>query len=145
MLTGAEIKELRKKKGYTQEQLATIVGVTRSSVYAWERGTYAPEGKNAVALANALGIDVTLLMPIKQEESYLLQRMGRVNRHRYEMQRDGTLVPVQPHPLEEFLEVHPDLEVWFRRHATSHEGQERLAKLMSDLIERWDAEEKSGE
>lgn len=141
MLTGAEIKELRKKKGYTQEQLAAIVGVTRSSVYAWERGTYAPEGKNAVALADALGVDVTLLMPIQQEGPCLLQRMGRVHRHRYEMRDDGTLVPVQLHPLEQFLEDRPDLEIWFRQQAMSCEGQERLTKLLSDLIDRWDAEE----
>ncbi|MDP3965146.1 MAG: helix-turn-helix transcriptional regulator [bacterium] len=36
------LRELRKKKGSTQEQLATELGVTRQTVISIERGEYIP-------------------------------------------------------------------------------------------------------
>ncbi len=61
MISGAEIKQLRKKNNLTQAALAEMVGVSRAAVYDWERGAYSPDGKNAEKLARALGIPVSLL------------------------------------------------------------------------------------
>ena len=35
---GERIRDLRKKAGLTQEQLAEILGVTAGAVYKWESG-----------------------------------------------------------------------------------------------------------
>ncbi len=46
------IKKLREKQGYTQTELAKMLGVTRSCVNAWEMGISVPS-----AVASAVGAD----------------------------------------------------------------------------------------
>ena len=36
------LKELRTEKGYTQKQLAELIGTTDDSVFAWEKGRSQP-------------------------------------------------------------------------------------------------------
>ena len=44
MATTAErIKQLRKKKGISQSQLAEVIGVKNNTVSTWERGTRKPD------------------------------------------------------------------------------------------------------
>ena len=40
---GRNIGELRKKKGVTQEELATFIGDTKASVTKWENGQSMPD------------------------------------------------------------------------------------------------------
>lgn len=49
------MKEQRLKKGYTQQKLAEIVGVSDSTIGMIERGERAPSLKVAARLATALG------------------------------------------------------------------------------------------
>lgn len=148
MLTGAQIKALRKRKKYTQQELADIVGVSRSAVYFWEKGTYPPDEKNAVPLAAALGIGVTELLPAFPNSTATVQRVGRIERYRYfEELPDGSLVPVR-HPahhcaLDEVLAENPDLEVWFRTQKLSEEAKEEIARLLLAIKNKWSAESAS--
>lgn len=41
-MTGQEVKELRKKRGLTQQELADIIGVDRVTVARWEIGEKKP-------------------------------------------------------------------------------------------------------
>ncbi len=50
-----QLKELRTEKGFTQEALAKMVGVTRQTIIAIEKGKFVPSVKLALELANALG------------------------------------------------------------------------------------------
>ncbi len=46
-----QLREIRKKKGLTQEALATAVGVTRQTIISIERGEYIPTTYLALTLA----------------------------------------------------------------------------------------------
>lgn len=49
-----ELKDVRKKKGFSQEQLAEMVGTTRQTIIAIEKGVFNPSAKLALLLCVAL-------------------------------------------------------------------------------------------
>jgi DNA-binding transcriptional regulator YiaG len=49
-LTPERIRNLRKKKGLSQRELALITGVTTGAVLSWEKGKFKPKGDKKVAL-----------------------------------------------------------------------------------------------
>ena len=49
-----KIKEYREKKNYSQAKLAEIVGSTRQTIIAIEKGTFSPTAKLAYLLCLAL-------------------------------------------------------------------------------------------
>lgn len=55
-------KEIRQKRGLTQEQLAAISKVPRICICRYESGKYFPSFSNAVKLAKALGVTVDELI-----------------------------------------------------------------------------------
>lgn len=56
MITFAErLLSLRTKQGYTQEQLATLCGVSQSTIASYESGTRL-HPRNLLSLAKALGV-----------------------------------------------------------------------------------------
>ena len=48
------IKEIRKEKGLTQDDLASIVGVSRQTINAIEKGDYNPTINLCIAICKAL-------------------------------------------------------------------------------------------
>jgi transcriptional regulator with XRE-family HTH domain len=54
MTIGSRIKELRKKEGLTQKDLAGKIGVHYQAVQHWEKGRNAPRGDQWEALSAAL-------------------------------------------------------------------------------------------
>ena len=61
-ITGATIRSLREKKGLTQAQLATSLGISTQAVSKWETGRGLPDISLIGALAAALGVSVMELM-----------------------------------------------------------------------------------
>lgn len=49
------VKNLREKKGYSQKELADLVGVSQSAIAQFELGSTLPNIKTAVRLAEILG------------------------------------------------------------------------------------------
>ncbi len=63
------IKDLRKEKGLTLEQVAVIVGVGKSTVRKWETGMIANMKRDKIAsLAKALGTTPEYLMGWDEKE-----------------------------------------------------------------------------
>lgn len=64
---GANIRELRIKKGLTQEQLAYHLGVSSQTVSRWENGTTYPDIVMLPILADYFGISIDTLMGYAKE------------------------------------------------------------------------------
>jgi len=58
------IKELREVKGLTQSDLAKMLGITRSSVNAWEQGISVPSTNYIVELANLFKVSTDYLLGV---------------------------------------------------------------------------------
>ena len=55
-------KQLRKEKGYTQEKIAEILGVTGQTVSRWELGMCYPDIELLPSIANYFGVTVDVLL-----------------------------------------------------------------------------------
>lgn len=60
---GETIKRLRTEKGITQEELADLVGVRRTTVASWECDARVPQIETARKLANLFGVPLTVIVP----------------------------------------------------------------------------------
>ena len=59
---GARIRTAREEQGWTQDQLAEAVGVSRSAVAQWETGRAGQVTTNLTRVASTLGVGVEYLM-----------------------------------------------------------------------------------
>ncbi len=62
MFTAEEIKNLRRQQKLTQQQLADLVGVSRTTVINWEMGKNIPDSQNVFNIAQALNVPVSALI-----------------------------------------------------------------------------------
>ena len=56
------MKLLRKQYGYTQEQIAEKLGVSRQTIAKWERGECLPDIENVIALADIYEVTIDSLV-----------------------------------------------------------------------------------
>ncbi len=61
-MLGNTIKELRKSKGLTQEELAIKLNVVRQTVSKWEQGLSVPDASMLIVLAEKLDTPVSVLL-----------------------------------------------------------------------------------
>ena len=84
MNIGEKVYQLRKAKGYSQEELAELLGVTRQAVSKWELGSSTPELESVVELAKLFGVTTDYLLtdtqpsPEKTEKTDWLDRLPGV-------------------------------------------------------------------
>ncbi len=69
MNIGNKIKELRKKRGITQEQLAGAIGISFQAVSKWENNIALPDITLAPVLANYFGVSMDELFDFSLEET----------------------------------------------------------------------------
>ena len=65
------IKNLRKEKGLSQEELAIKLNVVRQTVSKWERGLSVPDSSMLISLAEELDTSVNVLLGESVEEKTL--------------------------------------------------------------------------
>jgi len=65
---GKRIMQLRKEKGYTQEQLAELCGVSAQAVSKWENDVSCPDISILPQLAELLGVTTDELLGVKPIE-----------------------------------------------------------------------------
>lgn len=56
------LQQLRKEKGYSQDQLADEIGVSRQSISKWERAEASPDSDNLIALAKLYNMSLDELI-----------------------------------------------------------------------------------
>jgi transcriptional regulator with XRE-family HTH domain len=61
-LMGVRIRDVRRERGWTQDQLANAVGVSRSAVAQWETGRAGQVTTNLTRIADVLEVGVEYLM-----------------------------------------------------------------------------------
>ena len=66
---GERLRELRKQKGFTQKQLASLVGVQNSVISFYELGERMPSPEIIIKLASALHVSADYLMGIDKGNS----------------------------------------------------------------------------
>ena len=82
MILGTRIKQLRKEKGLTQEQLASLINVTKVSVCCYEKGNRTPNLETFMDLVNVLdttpnyllGSDTKVVMEEDEDYSVVLPK-----------------------------------------------------------------------
>ena len=77
-MLGDNIKNLRKAKGLSQDELAVKVNVVRQTVSKWEKGLSVPDSELLIRLAEALETSVTALLDetVPTDEASELQMLA---------------------------------------------------------------------
>lgn len=56
MYFNQRIKKVRANQGMTQEQFGKMLGVSKTTIYEWERGLHYPDDNNLKKLADFMGL-----------------------------------------------------------------------------------------
>ena len=77
------IRTLRKNRGFTQEDLANRLDVTRQTISKWEKGISVPDAEMVSKLAEELETNVGELLGAKieipSEENAVVEQLSRLN------------------------------------------------------------------
>ena len=71
-----KIKILRENKGLSQKALADKLGITRSSVNAWEQGISVPSTQYIVELANLFEVSTDYLLNFKNDKAINIEGLN---------------------------------------------------------------------
>lgn len=68
---GNRLRELRLESGYSQSELAQLIGISKSSINMYERGEREPGFETMEALADTFNVDMNYLMGLSDEKGRL--------------------------------------------------------------------------
>ena len=76
MTLGEKIYKQRKKLGYSQEELAFQVGVTRQAISKWETNSMQPTLDNVKQLSLVLGVNINYFISEQDENEILIDEVA---------------------------------------------------------------------
>lgn len=82
---GNRIKELRIKRGYTQQILATKINKSKATISSYEKDIQLPPLEVAIDIACALNVSLDYLVGLEQEEHLTLKGLTREQREIIEL------------------------------------------------------------
>ncbi|MBQ8547901.1 MAG: helix-turn-helix domain-containing protein, partial [Lachnospiraceae bacterium] len=107
MKIGTKIKELRKQRGITQEQLANSIGISFQAVSKWENNLALPDISLAPILASYFGVSMDDLFDFHLTE--LEQKVDAICKEAYQYRESD---PEKSRAiLEEGLKTYPDNDI----------------------------------
>ena len=62
MTFGEKLQQLRREQGWSQEELAARIPISRQAVSKWESGTAMPDTENVVAISRLFGVSTDYLL-----------------------------------------------------------------------------------
>ncbi|MDN7022332.1 helix-turn-helix transcriptional regulator [Lactiplantibacillus plantarum] len=71
-----QLKAARIDKGYSQNDIANILDITRQSVSKWERGLVYPDLDNLIRLSDIYNIPVDNLIRVNHKKQVVEQKDG---------------------------------------------------------------------
>ncbi len=74
---GLRLKELRKKKNLTQEQVAIRLNLTKASISGYENNTITPPNDMVVKLALMYGVSTDYLLGLDKEETIVISELTK--------------------------------------------------------------------
>lgn len=90
--TANRLYELRKQHGYSQDELAEMLNVSRQAVSKWERSESSPDTDNLIALAKLYGISLDNLLGYTPQASDACDNKGETPDGKdYENDSDSTV------------------------------------------------------
>lgn len=107
MNIGTKIKELRKQRGITQEQLANAIGISFQAVSKWENNLALPDISLAPILAGYFGVSMDDLFDFHLTE--LEQKVDAICKDAYQYRESNP--PKSRAILEEGLTQYPDNDI----------------------------------
>ena len=127
MDAGWKIQTLRKKKGLTQQVLADILGVARTTVLSWEKGAFFPEGENLLNLAKALDTSAAYLLGETDTSNYAEHGENAVRRSQAAKDMEKMI--------KDLSHGNPDIGMLLRTTSENWENlSEKDIKFISDSI-----------
>ena len=107
LLLGNKIKELRKGRGVTQQQLADAIGISFQAISKWETGIALPDITLVPALANYFGITTDALFHFNLHE--MQKKVEYISDEAYKFRESGA--EKSKAILEEGLRRYPDNDI----------------------------------
>lgn len=62
MLLSEKLQKLRKSKGYSQEELSNLIGVSRQAISKWESGQSCPDISNLITLSDIYSVSIDSIL-----------------------------------------------------------------------------------
>lgn len=93
-MLNVRLKELRKQYSYSQEELASMLHVTRQTISKWEQGRSVPDADLLIRISEVFHVSVQNLleeqaMPQADEEESIAKQLERLNYELAEKNRRG--------------------------------------------------------
>ena len=136
MTIGETIRQLRREKDITQEQLAEALGITSRAVSQWENGRTAPDISQLPALANFFDVTTDHLLGVDIDRRE--EEIERILKHIRKYQEQGDAESTAKY-LREQLKIYPNQprlltnlaaalqDYYFAQGKAETEGRKRLS------------------
>ena len=88
------LQQLRKEKGYSQEELAQALGLSRQAVSKWERAESSPDTDNLICLARLYNMSLDELLNTSESTEEIRERTIEVEEEKKEDNNDGEYIKI---------------------------------------------------
>ena len=84
--------KLRKKNGYSQEELADKLGLSRQAVSKWERAEASPDTDNLICLAKLYGVSLDELLSTDEDIDTIVKEQVKADEKVDEETKDSSII-----------------------------------------------------